>query len=71
MTPHYINPKKLERAERAREIINELADCSTILELNNIRKLYEKDIIRLKLTNHVSAAVKRIQAVEINKSFNH
>jgi hypothetical protein len=70
MAAQLINQKKLERADRTREVIHELMECDTEQEFNSVVEIYRKDIIDLKLEHHVAGAIKRIKAVEINKSFN-
>ena len=66
---HFTKQKAIERADRAREIIHELMECDTEQEFNSVVEIYRKDIIDLKLEHHVAGAIKRIIAVEINKSF--
>ena len=66
---HFTKQKAIERADRAREIIHELMECDTEQEFNSVVEIYRKDIINLKLEHHVAGAIKRIKAVEINKSF--
>jgi hypothetical protein len=66
---HFTKQKAIERADRAREIIHELMECDTEQEFNSVVEIYRKDIIDLKLEHHVAGAIKRIKAVEINKSF--
>ena len=66
---NFINQKKLERADRTREVIHELKECDTEQEFNSVVEIYRKDIIDLKLEHYVAGAIKRIKAVEINKSF--
>lgn len=66
---HFTKQKAIERADRAREIIHELMECDTEQEFNAVVENYRKDIIDLKLEHHVAGAIKRIKAVEINKSF--
>ena len=70
MAAQLINQKKLERADRTREVIHELMECDTEHEFNVVVETYRKEIIDLKLETHVAGAIKRIKAVEINKSFN-
>jgi len=50
-------------------VIHELMECDTEQEFNSVVEIYRKDIIDLKLEHHVAGAIKRIKAVEINKSF--
>jgi hypothetical protein len=71
MSPKLINQKKLERADRTREIIHELMECANETEFNDVVEIYRKEIVSLKLEAHVAGAIKRIKAVEINKSFNN
>ncbi len=66
---HFTKQKAIERADRAREIIHELMECDTEQEFNSVVEIYRKDIIDLKLEHYVAGAIKRIIAVEINKSF--
>ena len=66
---HFTKQKAIERADRAREIIHELMECDTEQEFNPVVEIYRKDIIDLKLEHYVAGAIKRIKAVEINKSF--
>lgn len=70
MSPQLINEKKLERAQRTREIIHELMECANETEFNDVVEIYRKEIVSLKLEAHVAGAIKRIKAVEINKNFN-
>ena len=65
---HFTKQKAIERADRAREIIHELMEFDTEQEFNSVVEIYRKDIIDLKLEHHVAGAIKRIKAVEINKS---
>jgi len=44
-------------------------ECDTEQEFNSVVEIYRKDIINLKLEHYVAGAIKRIKAVEINKSF--
>ena len=66
---HFTKQKAIERADRAREIIHELMECDTEHEFNAVVETYREDIINLKLEHYVAGAIKRIKAVEINKSF--
>ena len=66
---NFINQKKLERVDRTREVIHELMECDTEHEFNAVVEIYREDIINLKLEHYVAGAIKRIKAVEINKSF--
>lgn len=70
MSPKLINEKRLAKVQRMREIIHELMECETDAELNATVETYKDDILEFKLQHHVSAAVKRLKAVEINKNFN-
>lgn len=70
MSPKLINQKKLERADRTREIIHELMECTNETEFNDVVEIYRKEIISFKLEHHVAGAIKRIKAVEINKNLN-
>ena len=71
MSPQLINEKKLARAQRTREIIHELMDCETEADVNSVVELYRADIMRLKLDKHLASTIKRVEAVDINKSFNY
>lgn len=63
--------KQIAKINQMREIINELMDCETEAEFNATVETYKDDILELKLHKHVTAAIKRIKAVEINKNFNN
>ena len=67
---HFTNQKAIERADRTREIIHELMECDNEHEFNVVVETYRQEIVNLKLEAHVAGAIKRIKAVEINKSFN-
>ena len=69
MSPKLRSEKQIAKINRMREIIHELMDCETEAEFNAIVETYKDDILELKLQHHVAAAIKRIKAVEINKSF--
>ena len=71
MSPKFINQKSLERAERITEIAILFADCLTKKELNDTVAAYPKEMQWPEVRKRYAAAVKRIEAVEINKNFNY
>ena len=70
MSPQLINEKKLARAQRTREIIHELMDCETEADVNSVVDTYKADIMRLKLDKYLASTIKRVEAVDINRTFN-
>ena len=56
----FINQKKLDRADRTREVIHVLMECDTEHEFNAVVEIYRKDIIDLKLEHYVAGAIKRL-----------
>lgn len=71
MSSKFINQKRLERDERTKEIIKELMECETISEFNAIVEFYKPEITGLKLRRNIADAIRRLNAIEINKSFNY
>lgn len=71
MSPKLRTEKQIAKINRVREIIHELMDCETEAELNATVETYKDDIMELRLHQHIASTIKRIKAVEINKSFNY
>lgn len=71
MSPKFRTEKQIAKINHMREIIHELMECETVAELNATVETYREDIRKLRLKHHVSDAIKRLKAVEINKSFNY
>ena len=71
MSPKARTQQQIARINHMREIIHELMDCETEAELNATVETYKDDILELRLQHHVASAIKRINAVDINKSFEH
>ena len=71
MSPRFINQKSLERAERITEIATDFAECNSVKELNAIVSTSPKEMQWPEVRKRYAAAVKRIEAVEINKNFNY
>ena len=70
MSPQLINQKRYEKVSRMREIIHELMDCETEADVNSVVEIYKADILRLKLDKFLASTIKRIKAVDINRTFN-
>ena len=71
MSPKLRSEKQIAKINRMREIIHELMECETEAELNATVETYKDDILEFRLEHHVASTIKRIKAVEINKSFEH
>ena len=71
MSPKARIEKQIAKINQMREIIHELMECETEAELNAIVETYKDAILELRLHKYVANAIKRIKAVEINKSFEH
>lgn len=69
MTPHYINPKKAQRAERTREILEEIGNAKTPKEISELVVIYHAERNWKPVRKALTAAIKRINAIKINQSF--
>lgn len=70
MSPKLKTEKQIAKINHMREIIHELMECNNEAEFNDTVEIYKDEILEYKLHRHVSDAIKRIKAVEINKNLN-
>ena len=71
MSAKFINEKQHKIAGKISEIAELFVSCNSIKELNDTAAAYPVEMHWPEVKKRFAAAAKRIEAIEINKNFEH